>query len=179
MLQVTKRSALLILGLGLAACADDASSAGDAQTPPTKGSDVEAWIADGMYKAWKAETAVHAARSPSPHGFNRIFVNDLVAANAAGTAVWPKGSATVKELYDSETATTPIGYAVSLKLADDTAAGANWYWYERIGSDVVADGNGDKGAPLSICVGCHTGAGVDVAHTPTPGARDQIYSPLK
>ena len=68
---------------------------------------------------------------------------------------------------------------MSLKLDDDSADGANWYWYERIeGSGVVADGTGDSGTAKSICVGCHAGAGIDAAHTPTVGGRDQVYTPV-
>jgi hypothetical protein len=170
---------IFTLTFAVVGCSDDAGNAGDDQTPPTSGAAVEAWLADGMYKNWASEPAVHASRAPSPHGFNRIYVNGLVASNAAGTGAWPKGAATVKELFASATATTPMGYAVSLKLDSDTAAGANWYWYERLAQDVVADGNGSKGPPLTICVGCHTGAGIDAAHTPTVGARDQIYSPIR
>jgi Cytochrome P460 len=179
---MARRSSLLLIGLAVAsACSDDGDS-GDAQTPPTSGSAVESWLADGMYKSWASESAVHAARSPSPHGFNRIYSNDLIAKNVAGVSAWPKGAASVKELYASATDTTPIGFAVYLKTAADSANGANWYWYERItmngAKNVVADGMGDKGTPLTICVGCHGGAGSDAAHTPSTGGRDQVYTPV-
>jgi hypothetical protein len=52
-------------------------------------------------------------------------------------------------------ATDALGYAVYLKTDADSAGGDNWYWYERIGEDVVADGMGDSGTAKSICVGCH------------------------
>jgi hypothetical protein len=180
---MVRRSSLLLVGLALAsACSDDGAS-GDAQTPPTSGSAVESWLADGMYKSWASEATVHAARTPSPHGFNRIYSNGLIAQNAAGTSAWPKGAASVKELYASATDTTPIGFAVYLKTDADSANGSNWYWYERItmngAKNVVADGMGDKGTPLSICVGCHGGAGSDAAHTPSVGGRDQVYTPVR
>jgi hypothetical protein len=125
---------------------------------------------------------------PSPHGFNRIFSNDIIASNATGSGAWPKGAAAVKELYASATATTPIGIAVYLKVSDDSAGGSNWYWYERVPLDsdaphdangVVADGMGSSGPAKEICVGCHTGAGIDPAHTPTTGGRDQVYTPVR
>jgi len=174
----------------LAACSSDPTSetASDAQTPPTSGRvAIEKWISDGSYKTWACEPAIHVSRSPSPHGYNRICSNDLIANAATGTAAWPKGAAAVKELYASATATAPIGYAVYLKTDADSAGGSNWYWYERVPLDsdaphdangVVADGKGGAGTPKSICVGCHVAAGADSAHTPTVGGRDQVYTPV-
>jgi hypothetical protein len=176
-----------LIGL-FAACGSSDSNGSDDQTPPTSGrTDIESWISAGSYKGWSCEPAVHAARSPSPHGFNRICSNDLIAGAATGTTVWPKGSAAVKEIYASLTSTTPTGYAVYLKTDADSAGGANWYWYERVpadssaphdGNGTVADGKGGSGTPMSICVGCHAAAGADGPHTPSPGGRDQVYTPV-
>lgn len=173
----------------VAACGGGDASDSDDQTPPTGGRvEMESWLAAASYKDWACEPAVHAARSPSPHGFNRICSNGLIAGAAAGTTAWPKGSAAVKEIYASMTATTPVGYAVYLKTEAESAAGANWYWYERVPLDseaahdangVVADGNGDSGVPKTLCVGCHGAAGADAAHTPSPGGRDQVYTPVR
>jgi hypothetical protein len=43
---------------------------------------------------------------------------------------------------------------------------------------VVADGMGGSGPAKDICVGCHVAAGSDAAHTPSPGGRDQVYTPV-
>jgi hypothetical protein len=161
------------------------AAAGDAnaalQTPPQGAKAVEAWLAKGDYKAWHCEDAVHASRSPSPHGFNRICSNDLIADNASAETVWPKGAAAVKELYTSADADKPAGYSVYLKTADETDGGKNWYWYERLPAgdaepSVVADGLGDSGGAKNICVSCHVAAGTDAAHTPTRGGHDQVYT---
>lgn len=188
---MSSSSKYLVVAALLAACGNDDgtnTNTGDDQTPPTGRVAIESWLADGAYKTWASEAAVHASRAPSPHGFNRIFSNDLIAANATGSGAWPAGAASVKELYDDEAAATPIGIAVYLKLDADSAGGENWYWYERVpvGSEaphdangVVADGNGDSGPAKDICVGCHVGAGIDAEHTPTPGARDQVYTPVR
>jgi len=152
---------------------------GTAQRPPQGAVNVEAWLKAGSYKSWHSESAIHESRSPSPHGFNRIYSNDLISANATGTQNWPQGAAAVKELYTSTSDTTPVGYAVYLKTQADSADGANWYWYERVpNTGVVADGLGNAGTAKSICVGCHGAAGADGAHTPTPGGRDQVYTPV-
>jgi hypothetical protein len=174
----------------LAACSSDSSgsSSSDAQTPPTSGRvDIEKWISDASYKTWTCELAIHAARDPSPHGFNRICSNDVIMGAAAATGPWPKGAAAVKEIYTSMTDTTPAGYAVYLKTSADSAGGANWYWYERVpasstaphdGNGVVADGMGGSGTANSICVACHAAAGSDTAHTPSLGGHDQVYTPV-
>ncbi len=179
---------------GLAGCGtsndktQEAGGPGTTELPPMGGVAVEAWLAAGSYKQWTCEPAVHPARSPSPHGFNRICSNGVVAGNASGNGVWPRGASAVKELYADATATTPVGYAVYTKTAADSAGGANWYWYERVPLDseaphdangVVADGNGGAGPAKAICVGCHVGAGSDAAHTPTPGGRDLVYTPVR
>lgn len=179
-------SRVVLIGV-LAACGGGDSDS-DEQTPPTSGrAEIEPWITAASYKAWACEPTVHAARSPSPHGFNRICSNDLIAGAATNTTAWPRGAAAVKELYASMTATTPIGYAVYLKTDDDSAAGANWYWYERVPANsdaphdangTVADGKGGSGPAKDICVGCHAAAGSDATHTPSPGGRDQVYTPV-
>jgi len=193
---------MISCGLALFACGDDSAAdgaggssgtgggattstssstsgaGGDAQTPPQGAANVEAWVADGAYLDWACEAEVHASRSPSPHGFNRVCSNDAIAAAAGATGDWPQGAAAVKELYDAIDATEPSGIAVYIKTSDDSAEGAGWYWYDRVGDSVVADGLGDAGPARSICVGCHVGAGVDAQRTPTPGARDFVFTPV-
>ena len=183
-------TALSLLACTTTPATSDAGSGGDAgavsQTPPMGSSAVESWLATGAYRRWHCEPAVHAARSPSPHGFNRICSNDALSAAIPGTADWPVGAAAVKELYASATDTAPVGYAVYLNTST-AHGGGSWYWYERVplssmaphdSAGVVADGLGTSGAAMTICVGCHMGAGSDAAHTPSPGARDEVYTPV-
>lgn len=196
---VSGARALVCLVLSLTGCDDDAmedQSESDAavegerdaatdppdteQTPPQGAVAVEAWLAKGDYLAWHCEPKPHAFRAPSPHGFNRICSNDLIADAARGSGDWPKGAAAVKELYAAADDAEPVGYAVYLKTDDDSAGGANWYWYERVPVEgVVADGMGDEGPAKTICVGCHVAAGADEAHTPSVGGRDQVYTPVR
>ena len=175
----------------------DAGNMGNAETPPMGMAAVEAWLAGGAYKSWSCESAVHESRSPSPHGFNRICSNSVISSNATSTAPWPVGAAAVKELWAEEpdasapdaaaVPATPVGYAVYLKTQGDSASGANWYWYERVPLDssaphdangVVADGLGASGPAQTICVACHSAAGSDMAHTPSPNGHDEVYTPV-
>ena len=151
----------------LVACADGAGddddnppTASDPQLPPEGAADVDAWLAEGHYLDWTCEPAPHDSRAPSPHGRNRICNNDKLAL--ATSAPWEVGSASVKELLDAADAI--VGYAVYTKAADGGAGptdGSTWYWYEKADGDVVADGRGASGAPLTICVDCHSHAGGD------------------
>jgi hypothetical protein len=167
----------------------EASAPDASETPPMGAATVEAWLATGAYKKWKCEPAVHMARSPSPHGFNRICSNDVIESTVDSPDPWSEGAAAVKELYSSLTATTPDGYAVYLKTESSSAGGANWYWFEIVPSDssaphneagVVADGLGtaDAGPPYAICVSCHGAAGSNAAHTPSPNGHDFVYTPV-
>lgn len=197
---------LLALGLLLPACGDDKNSeegsetadtgaatdptgdtpttgddptagGGDAQTPPQGATAVEAWLAEGHYTKWKAQPGVVDPISISPHGKQRIFINDLLAGHGAGE--YPVGTAAVKELYD-EAGANIIGHAVYLHTKAGTT-GDTWYWFEKVPLDspvphddngIVADGDGSKGPAMTICVDCHSAAGIDAEH---PG-HDFVYS---
>ncbi len=130
------------------------ATTGDAQTPPTGASALEAWLAQGAYKAWHCEPAPHAARSPSPHGMDRVCSNDLLSAH--GNGEFPIGASAVKELYDGAAVN---GYAVYRKVG--AGGGDAWYWYEKIGDRLNADGTGGSGEPKTVCASCHASAGQD------------------
>lgn len=194
-MRATRLAVMALCLLGASACGDDDDTMKDTppasneeQTPPTSAGAISAWLDKGYYKQWHCEEAVHEARSPSPHGFNRICSNDLIADNVSRNDPWPKGAAAVKELYDDGSESEPSGFSVYLKTASDSKDGANFYWYEQLPplnqfaamfpNGVAADGWGDSGNAKSICVTCHVAAGADAAHTPSPGARDEVYTPV-
>lgn len=180
-------STSLAAGLLLAACG--AVKTDDPQLPPTSGyADVETWLARGLYKSWRCEPAVHEALSPSPHGFNRICNNTLLANQPAGPGEYPVGAAAVKELYASADGGI-IGYAVSVHLSAGTDT-ANWYWYERnptlgapakFGSaGLLADGVGPTEGTAGtftarLCTDCHALAGSDASHR-TSDSHDFVYT---
>ncbi len=132
------------------------------ELPPIDSAEVlEAWLAGGAYKAWAAESKVHA--STGPHGGNvRTFVNAIALGSlAAQQTEHPQDTALVKELY-GDSMDTVIGYAVMRKTAPQSEGGATWYWYERIDANVYADG-----LDVALCSGCH-GGGADYILTPYP-----------
>ncbi len=160
------------------------------QEPPTTGAaDVEAWLALGYYKQWHCEAASHEARSPSPHGINRICNNMLVQSQPLDGGEYPVGAANVKELYTTDGGTEIIGYAVEVHISAGTNT-SNWYWYEKNPSlgapakygeaGLVADGVGPNEGVAGtvtdmICTSCHEAAGSDAAHN-TTNSHDFVYT---
>ena len=181
--------ACVLLVLGVLACGDDDDDtsvfdsgvkavAAEVEMPPLGGEELQDWLESGVYLEWACEPESHAARPPSPHGWNRVCSNTAISADAEGSDAWPEGAASVKELFESEDASEPMGHAVSVKTAADSGDGANWYWYETIGGQVTVDGAGDQEGPMELCVSCHIAAGSDAEHTPTLGGRDLVYTPV-
>ena len=157
----------LSIALCLAACGTDPglgpgpAGGGDAQTPPSGTTALEAWLAGGAYKAWACEAGPMDARPNGAHGRNRVCSNALAQKNSGGE--YAVGAASVKELYDGGGAI--IGYAVSRHIKAGATADS-WYWYERSGSRVIADGVG-----VGLCDGCHKAAGSDASHQ----GHDYVY----
>jgi len=159
------------------AAGDAPNPDGDQQTPPTTSAeDIEAWLAKADYESWACETVEHPQMKVSPHGINRVCSNDLAAGFAGGVDdERPVGTASVKEIYDDSSML--VGYAFGLKVGAQSDGGNNWYWYERVGNSVVANGLGSSGVEKSSCVGCHAGAGSDAMHEVT-GSSDFVYLQL-
>lgn len=139
----------------------------NAQLPPTGAEAVGAWLAKGEYKSWNCEATPHEARSPSPHGTNRICSNELLSAHGAGE--FPVDAAAVKEIYESGNVT---GYAVYRKVT--SGGGDAWYWYESLDGRIVADGVGTTGKPKDVCASCHSTAGTD-GHT----GHDYVFTQVR
>lgn len=134
------------------------------ENPPTDGTALYSWLKAGEYKDWKHESKMHKSAGPHPQQVLTYLNKSLDDSLSKGAKSHPKGSATVKELFDGSGNLS--GWAVSVKTQADSAAGQGWYWYEMLGtnpdSNVVADGNG-----VPLCFGCHT-PGKDFVLIPHP-----------
>ena len=139
------------------------SSPGTDALPPSTAKEMQVWLVSKNYGDWAAESGPH--ESTGPHGTVRTFVNPTLEASlAAMNTQHPVGSASVKELYQNGAV---YGYAVSVKLDEDSAGGEGWYWYESFNTD--PDGPAafqSRGHPT--CVGCHERTGNDFISTPYP-----------
>jgi hypothetical protein len=145
--------------LGLDAGSDGAvldapPSSNDPQLAPQGHAAMTTWLAAGHYLTWACENAPHPARPPGAHGTNRICSNTALSGSTSGA--YPVGAVSVKEIYRNGAID---GYAVARKLPSGTG-GASWYWYELLGTSVVADGVG-----VSLCAGCHDDAPRDFIFT--------------
>lgn len=167
MLRTVKvRARLALLLLFASACGGSASElpppppldAND-QTPPTGSQEaLDAWLAAGSYKAWACEPVRHDAGNGSGHSASRICTNTKQSTHTS-TGAFPVGAASVKELYDGDVLE---GYAVYVRAADGDG-GEKRFWYERIGTSVIALGFGH-----TTCIGCHSGAPKDYVFTVAP-----------
>ena len=106
---------------------------------------------------------------------------------STAAAALPSGPQTPPSTRDGADANV-VGYAVYVKTSDASVGGDGWYWYARVPLDstaphdangVVADGPGTTTNANPICVSCHSAAGKDAAHTPTPGSGDQVDTQVK
>lgn len=158
---MTRVVAFLISSLVLACGGDGPSTVGDAlddpQVPPRGSADVLTWIEARHYESWACEGAAHAGRPPSPHGQNRICINDALIGST-GDGAYPVGAAAVKEIFSGGEISL---FAVYRKVTDG-AGGQSWYWFEGNRDEVIANAEGDD-----TCVGCHSSAPRDFVFTPT------------
>lgn len=113
------------------------------------GGGLQAWLGAGGYSEFPAESQVR--RSSGPHGRVRSFVSPGLFDSLSAGGDHPRGAGAVKELHDGDGLR---GWAVSVKIAGDSAGGEGWYWYEVDGTGPDAspsvDGTGADG-----CAGCH------------------------
>jgi hypothetical protein len=154
---------------GAAPATEDAAAEGGAMASeaatgadvvPTDKDELFSYLQAGTYKSFAREAEPHTSVGPHPSPALQpssdvvAFFNSPVDASLkAGNATHPKGSAIVKEFYDSDGQLS--GWAVSVKTAEDSQNGQSWYWYEILsttdGSDPVAAANG-----VALCAGCHS-----------------------
>jgi hypothetical protein len=155
--------------LAVAACSSDdrgdpldidGDAAGSFELPV--GPALQPWLADRGYQDLPSESAVHESRGP--HDLVRTFLSPGLAASLAdGDGLHPRGVGAVKELYDGDTLR---GWAVSVKIAEDSAGGDGWYWYEVFDTSADAAPATD-GTGAGICTNCH-GSGEDYVRVSFP-----------
>ena len=170
-----RRLASFCLCLLLAACSDDSDHAqlplGDDAGPRASDCDVPsepeallAYLRAGGYKSFGRESRRHP--STGPHGGEVLtYINPTLEDSlAAARSEHPVCAAAVKELFLGGDQVG--GWAVFVKVREDSADGAGFYWFETMSTDAdaVPDYDGDG---LSLCAGCHS-AGADFVLIPFP-----------
>lgn len=95
----------------------------------------------------------------------RTFLSPgLLASLQQGDSAYPKEATAIKELYGSGNSVT--GWAVGIKLANDSDGGRAWYWYEVFSTQPGAR-PAFVGRGLPLCSNCHRD-GRDYVLTPYP-----------
>lgn len=163
----------LALGLAATACSSDDDDGGDGlggDGPPMMTADgpipleggnaLLDWLEGRGYFAWEGESGPHGSAGPHFGDVRTYLEPSLVDSLAAEEAAHPAGAAAVKELYGD--GNTVLGWAVSIKRADDSDGGNGWYWLEVFDGSTFADGDG-----AGVCTGCHSG-GTDFVLSPFP-----------
>lgn len=157
MLRSTRFAAIL---LGAACTLPGATSIAQTADVPLGGAALEAWLQAGHYRQWRGESKAHSSQGPH-FGKVRAYLNPVLFDSLnAGNKAHPKGAVAVKELYGE--GDQVLGWSVAIKTDAASAAGANWYWYEKFEARVVADGKG-----ILLCRSCHL-TGRDYVLTPWP-----------
>jgi hypothetical protein len=123
------------------------ATGGAAGEVPAERAALEAFLAEGAYSEFEAESSAHEGAGPH-FGKVRTFVNPSLAASlAAGESERPVGAAAVKELFGD--GDVLLGHAVTVKVADGTQP-SSWYHYQAFEGSVSADG-----VAVPVCVSCH------------------------
>jgi hypothetical protein len=132
---------------------------------PTEPAVLFKYLQDKAYLGLESKNSAVFA-SDGPHGFQRTYMNSALAeARATNKQLYPAGVAAIKELYKNDK-TTLKGWAVQVKVDEDSAAGQGWYWYEIL--DAQDGSNPDyAGRGVSLCVNCHV-SGNDYIRSPNP-----------
>lgn len=125
---------------------------------PLGGDELGDFLRAKKYSSWTSEPAVHDS-AMGPHGRIRTYFNaSLEASLKAGGKKHDKGAIAVKETYDLSD--VHQGWLVAIKIADESASGAGWHWYE-LTSTAAGAAPGADGKGLTACASCHSGSSTD------------------
>ncbi len=156
---------------GAAAAPAPGAAAAEAELPavatavPTRPADLQAWLVAGHYRSWAHEARPHESAGPHGDAVKTFVSPSLRASLQKGGTPHPEGAAAVKELYDASSKHT--GWAVSVKVARDSASGNGWYWYE-VFSTAPGAKPAYEGVGKQLCRECHTDGGSDQVLIPFP-----------
>jgi hypothetical protein len=137
----------------------------EATTVPVKPAELQAWLIAAHYRKWAHESKPHESTGPHEETVKTFISPSLRASLQKGGAPHPEGAAAVKELYDGSG--QHKGWAVSVKVAADSASGKGWYWYEVFSTAPDAK-PAYEGVGKELCRDCHTEKSADQVLVPFP-----------
>jgi hypothetical protein len=137
----------------------------EATTVPVKPTELQAWLIAAHYQKWAHESKPHQSTGPHEETVKTFISPSLRASLQQGGTTHPEGAAAVKELYDG--AGQHKGWAVSVKVAADSANGKGWYWYEVFSTAPDAK-PAYEGVGKELCRDCHAEKSADQVLVPFP-----------
>lgn len=125
---------------------------------------LQPWLIAGSYRAWSHEAKRHPSAGPHSEAVITYLSPSLEASLRDKAKAHPRNAAAVKELFKGG---SHVGWAVSVKTADDSATGKNWFWYEVLST--APNARASKGIGLEVCRDCHAeNGGIDQVLTDYP-----------
>lgn len=148
--------------LSVASCISEVDQLGDACAPleDLQPEGLRAWLEEGCYTAWAAESGVLQATKSD--GYAQIYINPALQQSlTANNTVHPRGSAAVRVMYLADKETL-WGYALSMKTTNGPSEA--WFWFEHFQHHEEPK-TAEFGA--SGCAGCHA-SGADFVQSTWP-----------
>lgn len=123
-------------------------------------------LANDAYKSWTPFPGQTMLMKSGDHSgaFVRSYYNDIAgAAIAKWSGSFPDGAIMVKEQFEDEAGTKPVGHTVMWKVEGFDGEHGDWYW-----AAFGADGAAQRSGQIADCSGCHqaTAATADWVRTP-------------
>ena len=141
------------LALSTSACEEAATPASvdPRQQPPSEdAAAVQDWLDQRLYETWDAEPLAHISKGPH-FGYVRTYVNAVAYEGlTTGAAQLGRGAVAVKVVYGGSLADVQ-GHALAHMIADESALGDGWYWFERFDGNEIMSKRGSD----TFCAECH------------------------
>lgn len=153
----TWMTATALLALG---CAEEGDNTDETELASLTDDEIasQVWTEIADYETWDRFEG-QSATPVEGSGHMGMFVlsyysPEMVDWDLDGDA--PDGSVSVKEMYMSADAATPVALTVMRKVDGYAPQGGDWFWV-----DFGVDGTVNAAGALEMCVSCHSGASTD------------------
>lgn len=123
-------------------------------------------LADDMYKSWTPFPGQTKLAKSGDHSgsFVRSYYNDVAGgAIADWSGSFPDGAIMVKEQFEDDAGTKPVGHTVMWKVEGFDPAHGDWYW-----ASFGPSGEVQRAGSIADCYGCHQATAMTADWVRTP-----------